>query len=151
MKAQEIIVITVLGAFIILTGRSMSNSSSDATQRVDVNIDRTLTDGRRIVFKGEPYSVISGDGVYYQIGTVTNGNFSPLKTGMHLTTSSDFYIYENRGEAVQKAKQLNDPQSGGVTSPSTDAYEAEPANTSSTIANLTDNAYNLGGSPTMGW
>lgn len=152
MKAQEIIVLTVLGAFIIITGRSLSNSSSETLERVDVNTDRTLTDGGRIVYLGDPYSVISRDGENYQIGTVTSGNFSPLKTGRSVATSSDFYVYQDRKVAVEKAKELNDPQSGGLLSPSTNPYEeATPADTSSTVDNLTENAYNLGGSPLMGW
>lgn len=149
MKASETITIVVLGAFIILTGRSMSNSQRDEPQGVDVNAMKTLNDGGRIVYLGTPYSVVSYDGAYYQVGEIENGEFSILKTGRSLPTSSDFYIYDNRGTAVQKAKNLNDPQSGGFTSPA--PQENEKKDIDDTVKDMTQNAYNLGGAPVMGW
>jgi hypothetical protein len=103
-------VIGYVGLMLLAEGRSGSNVQEDTTERVDVNDADYTSSSANVVWSGKPYSVVlSPNGNTYNIGSVSDGGFTPLKT-----VSGLWYAFDTADAAISKAVRLNNPQSGGV-------------------------------------
>jgi hypothetical protein len=106
----------ILGVFLLIPMLGRKSDDRDS-ERVDVNdgVDSETNNTFEICYEGDPYDVVYYANVKaYNIGQIEGREFSPL-----LGSNGLRYAYNDKQTAIAKAKQLNDPQSGGVLFPET--------------------------------
>lgn len=147
MKASEIIVLSVVGAFLLLIGRSASERKEDEPQRVDVNhvIDAETGAKGVIAWRGSPMSVVSfresrSKGNSYNVGEIRSDNLFYAETG----NTTRRTVLTNLQQAVQVAKRRNTPKELPPKAP-----EEEGQGGLSTPVITPD--YGFSTPPSMGW
>jgi len=143
MKASELFVLSVVGAFFLIMGRKTPKDENGENERVDVNEVTDAETGNKgtISWRGSPVSVVKFRSTY-NIGEVRGGMFYAEKgNASKRTTFSDL------SSAIATAKRRNDPEGGGVQKAPEGAQKKEPSLIPPTI--VPD--YGFGNAPSMGW
>ena len=143
MKASELFILSVVGAFFLIMGRKTPEDENGENERVDVNGVTDAETGNKgaVSWRGSPVSVVKFRSTY-NIGEVRGGMFYAEKgNASKRTTFSDL------SSAIATAKRRNDPEGGGVWKAPEGAADMEDAGMPSTL--IPD--YGFGDAPSMGW